>query len=47
MTAAVILLAGAAITAPRCARFLDVDSCLDNGGAWDYTHGRCVHDRQP
>lgn len=23
--------------------FLDIDTCLDSGGAWDYTNRCCLH----
>jgi hypothetical protein len=32
----------AAIAMPRVRRFLEVDSCLDRGGSWDYEQQRCI-----
>jgi hypothetical protein len=37
------LLIGMSIFAtPHIAKFLDIDSCLDQGGRWDEAHHRCI-----
>lgn len=45
-----VLLVAAILTAILCGRVAElvaVDRCLDGGGAYDYTLGRCEWDRSP
>lgn len=30
-----------ALLAPRAWRWIEIDRCLDRGGAWNYPHDRC------
>ena len=41
---AIVLIAFVALifAAPRIVRWLAIDSCLDQGGGWDYAAERCV-----
>jgi hypothetical protein len=38
---AILAIAGIVYVYPRVSHFLDVDTCLDSGGAWH--HEQCVH----
>jgi len=38
-----LIVATIVLAVPRCAHFIAVDSCLDNGGAWDHARDRCIH----
>jgi len=37
-----LLIVVAVLATPCAKKMLDIDKCLDRGGAWDYKHNVCV-----
>ena len=45
--ASILLTVAVAILCGQIGENLAVDQCLDNGGAWEYSMGRCDANRSP